>query len=154
MKRFFLGLFITGAWFALMVSTSLVITGCASTNASRVAYTSTEALGKTVDAASQAFTDYEVVRAKAVLGPTADQLALRAWTLEDEAYKHFAELRHKYNVAFTQWCAANALSVTHTNSGTALVNPEFRLRAIQLAGELTSFIANIVGANKVTVVKP
>lgn len=153
MKRFAIFSLLLLSLFVL-IPTAPLLTGCAGTKSSQVLYTSTEALGKAVDAASQAFTDYEVTRAKAALGTTATTADLRSWVLADPSYQHFADLRRKYNAAFTKWCAANALSVTQTNASAALADPKFRLEAIQLAGELTAFVAGIVGQNKVATVKP
>lgn len=131
-----------------------LVTGCAGTRGQEQAYTTTEALGATVDAASEVFTDYEVVRAQQALGPAATKEDLRAWVRSEPSYQTFTGLRNQFNNVFNQWCQINATLATQTNAPSALADPKFRLAAIQAAGELTLFIAGIVGHDKVQVVRP
>lgn len=156
MKKLFnsicLGAVLCMAALATPIIVGVSVSGCAGTRGQEQTYTTTEALGATVDTASQIFTDYEVVRAQGALGPAATKEDLRAWVRSDPSYQTFTGLRNQFNNVFNQWCQINAVLATQTNAPSALADPKFRLAAIQAAGELTLFIAGIVGHDKVQVV--
>lgn len=83
MKRFFLGLALTGMFFAAMLSTSIVITGCKSPTQQKVAVNTLFSLHK---AADLALDDYLDLVNKGTLATNSVPKVLTAYTTFQAAY--------------------------------------------------------------------